>query len=324
MPAMVLTVAFFIAVIPVVYAYGAGKSPQSPVLEKTVSYNYHKIKLTWQPSAGAEGYHVYRASSENGKFTRIAEIDDLSKTTYIDGNRITGKRYYYKVRAYRTAGGKKYYSAFSETKSAYARPVTVKNLEAEWQVSGYRLTWDAVKGADGYQVAVRQNGDTSWRKGWYYKQGPTYEETIFVGQIVVDGTEAVVFTGNCSYEFKVRAYRIRNGKKVYGKYSEVVVPQPEVTAEGLKEAAEDYIRSKYPGVKFSSDISRTPENSSWGPVWPKSFSRYMSAEEIIEKYLGDALDFYAENFWKVSAGGTPAGSIYVREVDCCLSVWWIA
>ncbi len=306
-------------------AQAAGIKPETPVLEKAASYNYQKIKLTWQPVEGADGYQIYRASSEKGTFRLIATITDPEKTTYINGSRTTGKTYFYKIRAFDKQGSKTVYSRFSAVKSAYARPVKVKNLTAQWMPSGgYSLQWDAVKGADGYQVAVKQKGDTSWRKGWYYRQGATYEETIFVGDIAVNGTSAAVGAGNCDYQFRVRAYRTVNGKRVYGLYSEVFTPQVEVTAGELKEAAENYIKNKYPVNRLTTCGNRTPENSGWGPTWPKSFSKYMSAEKILDLYLAEALDFYAENFWHAAAGEVPAGSIFVREVDNCYVVWWIA
>ena len=321
---MAVTIVFLIAAVSVSAAHGASVPLQRPDLEKVLSYNSHKIRLTWQPVSGAEGYQVYRAASEKSKFKRIAVIDTPDSTVYTDSGRTTGRSYYYKVRAFRDSGSRRVYSRFSVVKSAYARPVKVKNLETEWQQTGYRLKWSPVKGADGYQVAVRQAGDDAWHKGWYYKPGPTYEETIFVGNIKVEGTEAIVQTGNCNYEFRVRAYIISEGKKVWGRYSDIAEPLQQVTAEELKAAAEEYIMKKYPHAQLKTVTGRTPENSGWGPVWPRSFSRYESAEKIVREKLGKTLDFYAENFWNASAGGTPAGSIFVREEDCCLSVWWIA
>lgn len=321
---MVITVVFFIALGPWTWAHAEAASLQHPVLEKAASYNYQKIRLTWKPVPGAEGYQVYRATSEKGPFKRIKVIDNPDQTAYINGSRVTGKKYYYKIRAYRTKNGRKIYSGFSAVKSAHARPIRVRSLDAQWQQAGYKLAWSPVKGADGYQVAVRQEGDSEWRKGWYYKAGATYEETIFVGDIAVIGTEAFVPAGNCRYEFKVRAWTMSGGKRIYGRYSDIMSPEQKVTAGELKTSAEAYIMQKYPQAKLVRTSSKTPENSSWGPVWPKSYSRYESADDIINKHLGPSIDFYAENFWNVSAGGIPAGSIYVREVDGCISVWWIA
>lgn len=299
--------------------------PETPALEKVVSYNYQKIKLVWKPVPGADGYQIYRSSSETGPFKKIASVDNPEKTYYINSGRTTGKRYWYKVRAFDKQRKKIIHSKFSVVKSTYARPVKVKNLTAEWQPQGgYLLQWQAVKGADGYQVAVRQKGDTAWRKSWYYRYGPTYEETIFVGDINVDGTSATVGTGNCEYEFKVRAYRMANSKRVYGRYSDVFKPEPQVTAEELKTAAENYIMKNYPGSQLSDSAGRTPENSGWGPTWPKSFSKYMNAEKILDMYLAEALDFYADNFWNAAYGGVPSGSIFVRETDNCYAVWWLA
>ena len=49
---------------------------------------------------------------ENGRYIRVATITDKSKTSYIDKNLDRGRKYYYKVRAYKTVNGNKIYSNY--------------------------------------------------------------------------------------------------------------------------------------------------------------------------------------------------------------------
>ena len=74
--------------------------------------------IKWGKVSKATGYQVYRATSKNGKYKRIATT---TKTSYTDKSVKGGRKYYYKVRTYRKTGGKNYYSSQSSAKS-----VTVK------------------------------------------------------------------------------------------------------------------------------------------------------------------------------------------------------
>lgn len=70
--------------------------------------------LTWKKVNGASGYEIYRATSKNGKYKKIATVKKNSaKTTYKDRKLEKNKKYYYKVRAYKTVNKYKAYSKFS-------------------------------------------------------------------------------------------------------------------------------------------------------------------------------------------------------------------
>ena len=55
-----------------------------------------QVKLTWKKVSGAKKYTVYRATSKNGKYTKIATTKKLS---YTNKKLKSGKTYYYKVKA---------------------------------------------------------------------------------------------------------------------------------------------------------------------------------------------------------------------------------
>ena len=98
----------------------------------------------------------------------------------------------------------------------------------------------------------------------------------------------------------------------------------EVTAPAIKAAAEGYIRHIFPHAELDEFSPGTPENSSWGPTWPKVFRKGIPLEVIMTDYLEDALEFYGQTFWIDAMESPPGGSIFVREDDRYYKVWWIS
>ena len=64
-----------------------------------------------------DGYQVYRATKKNGKYKLVKVVKGNKKVSYTNTKLKKNKKYYYKVRAYRTVKGKKVYGAFSSKKS---------------------------------------------------------------------------------------------------------------------------------------------------------------------------------------------------------------
>ncbi|MCQ4635805.1 N-acetylmuramoyl-L-alanine amidase [Anaerovorax odorimutans] len=71
-----------------------------------------KITVKWKKVTGASRYVVYRATKKSGKYKKIATLKS-NRRSYTNKKLKKNKRYYYKVRAYRTVKGKKYYSNYS-------------------------------------------------------------------------------------------------------------------------------------------------------------------------------------------------------------------
>lgn len=72
-----------------------------------------RVQLNWKKIHSANYYRVYRASSRNGRYKRIGSTTRL---TYTDSDVRSGKTYYYKVRAGKTVGGKKYHGGYSDSR----------------------------------------------------------------------------------------------------------------------------------------------------------------------------------------------------------------
>lgn len=84
-----------------------------PVVKLT-NISKTKIKASWKPIKGAGGYAVYRADKSKGKYVRIKVIKTAKTCAFTDSRLKAGKTYYYKVCAFKKAGTKILYSAYSK------------------------------------------------------------------------------------------------------------------------------------------------------------------------------------------------------------------
>jgi len=240
---------------------------------KAASYSYSKIRVSWDAVEDADGYIVYRASSENGTYRKSYTTDNPKKNWYINTNRKSGQVWWYKVRAYKLADGKKVFSKSSRPVCAYARPEKVKVTDIASTGFIYRyldLKWQKVPGASGYQV---------------YRKERYEEKYTFIGNFKEPEASIEVPDTTKEYDLKVRAYRMVDGKKVYGKFSKVMSYEFDWSEDDLAAAGERYILEQYPETTFSSVNSsgelKTPYNgTSWLAVWPKRFCRYEPWEDV--------------------------------------------
>lgn len=114
------------------------------------------VKITWKSVLGCTGYKIYR-KDENGSYIKIATVKGSSKSAFTDEGAKSGVKYYYAVRAYKSA----YMSAYTQTDVLYlATPVL---SSAKSQSNGVKLKWKAVEGVDGYNV-YRKTGNGSYKK----------------------------------------------------------------------------------------------------------------------------------------------------------------
>ena len=194
------------------YPTAAITTPAAPASVKAASAGYNSIKTTWAAVSGASGYEVYRATSSSGTYSKVAAIAGSSSVAYINTGLTTGKIYYYKVRAYRLMGSAKVYSGFSAVSSARPVPMAPTGIKAaRASATSVKVSWNTVAGATGYEVyrATASGGAYSLVKTTAW----------------LNWTNAGLTTGR-TYYYKVRAYRMMNGAKVYGAYSAVVSAKP--------------------------------------------------------------------------------------------------
>lgn len=183
----------------------------STVMEKTVityykADDYNKITIGWRAALrDISGYRVYRRDV-NGAFEPIAEVS--ADTTYFsDTTVLSGRRYYYTVKAVLDVNGTEYFSDFSPVGIlAVTYPKAPKLISTKALSSGIQLNFEKVNGAAGYRVYRRESTSSKWTAiGTYNKYTTT----------VVDKTAQK----GVNYYYTVKAYTVVDGNKVFGVYN---------------------------------------------------------------------------------------------------------
>ena len=183
--------------------YSVGK----PGKFRVSSRGSNSLKLAWNKPAGATGYQLQRKSGNSYK-----TLATVKGTSYTHKSLTAGAGYTYRVRAYRTVGGKNYYSGWAYM-TAYTKPATPNLTGLSATKSGHKIkaTWKKVGGsASGYQIY--------WAKDKNFKK--------MVSKTTVSGQKKTSYTGKNftkgkRYYVKVRAYKTVNGNKIYGAWSNV-------------------------------------------------------------------------------------------------------
>lgn len=179
----------------------ATTNPANVSVFKAGSISENAIKLTWDKTAGADGYIVYRYNTVAKKYGRIAKGKNLAFT---DKNLESGTTYKYAIRAYKIVNGKDLLSKSYPELTTSTNPATVSftvtggNQEAT-------VKWDKVDGATGYKVYYKTSVDGKW-----IGLETTNNETTSY-------TKTDLESGN-TYYFTVKAYRKINGKTYNGAY----------------------------------------------------------------------------------------------------------
>ena len=329
-------------------------------LKSVASYSYDKIKLTWEPLSGVDGYQIYRATSKSGTYSKVTSVTGASKSSYINEGRTCGKTYYYKVRAYKRINGKTVYSKFSSVMSAYAKPAKVKITDA-YAPNTARTTiavdFTTVRGATDYEGQINQikpNGkETGFRSYSYdedgfkrtfstyksnlamqkkynpsgyvsvavYKDGKLTSKKITVEEyaesmIAKNQVNISVVQDESTYQFRVRAYRTVNGKKVYGSWSDVYTLKETLNIDEiyteLRQYAIDYAAANEPRWHYEDSPIGNPQNSNYYSDGELGcFSIYSKQKDVIRLYKGGIETYISQ---VVKQGGYDSGFLFFSRV----------
>ncbi len=169
--------------------------------EKTVT----TLKLKWSAVAGADGYEVFKFDEAKKEFVKVG-----STTTkrYLKLKKLTGgTNYDFKVRAYKKINGCIVYGEFSEEKATTTVPAKAVISSLKAGTKSATVTWKAVTGASGYRVFYTTDKYFDYAKKIVIKDSKARSKTV------------TKLKSGKKYYFKVRAYKVFNGKNVYGNLS---------------------------------------------------------------------------------------------------------
>lgn len=195
--------------------YGNTKSltkkstPLSPSIDVVATGKKVFIEYTYTSLEKADGFVIKRSTSATGEYTTISDIPSSNQSVYeyTDYNVIANTTYYYHVYSYKLLDGERVYSEVT-TKAIKNIPYapsfvygqkTYNSLYFEFA----RYSDDDVVGYEIYRATTKN--------GTYTKIGTTTSDTYL----------ATGLTFGSTYYFKVRAYTIVNGIKIYGSYQEL-------------------------------------------------------------------------------------------------------
>lgn len=162
------------------------------------------VTLSWNKAEGAQGYALYRYNTSTKAYDLIAAPSTTSyKVTGLKGS----TAYRFAVRAYVkkdcVSYGKVSNYLTVTTKAGLGK---VENLRLDaYNATAYRIRWDAVASADGYQVALYDTSAEKW---------------VSIG--TTKNTQAVITAKDplANYLYKVRAYKKTNSGYIFGELSD--------------------------------------------------------------------------------------------------------
>lgn len=177
-----------------------------PTNFKVSTRNTTSLKLSWSKVGGVSGYQLQQY--KNNKWTTIKNTTANSCTV---SSLKAGTAYKFRVRAYKTVSGTKYYSSWSSTLTTPTKPGT-PSIKAPTTNKKHQIVakWKKVSSCSGYQVQ--------------YSKKKNFSSVIATK--TVSGGSKTSYTGNNftkgkKYYVRVRSYKTVNGKKYYSAWSKV-------------------------------------------------------------------------------------------------------
>ena len=195
--------------------YSSSRKVTFKIIPKTVTnvkQTYRStstIKLSWSKDSKVTGYQVYRSTSKNGTYKKVATLSSYSKNYYTNSKLSSGKTYYYKVRAYKKVGSTYYYGNYSSICTASTKCSKPSITVTSPKTKTAKISWKKISGSNGYKVyrATSKNGKYTLVKT--VKSGDT---TSYTNTSLTKGK---------TYYYKVKAYKVVNGSNIYSDYSSV-------------------------------------------------------------------------------------------------------
>lgn len=238
--------------------------------------NYNTVKLTWSSVADATGYQIKRKTEETS-YETIADVSS-SKTSYSDTGLDCGTTYSYRIRAvYEDDNGEETYGSWWRVLSATPTlwKVGKPNFTLSSSLRSVKLSWGKIGGATGYEVYRAP------KKGGYKKVKTTKSRSW------KNGSRSLGVT----YRYKVRAYRVVNGEKVYGPYSNIRMVTTAPTKVRIKKAKSQKRRratvtwKKSTGAKSYQLAYRRKGSKRWKKVTVKGTTKKLKGLSRTRYYV---------------------------------------
>ena len=172
---------------------------------RTIKNGYNDIKVTWNESKGAAGYKVYYKEADAEEYTFLRSVKG---TKVIKNNLKAGVKYRFKIIPYFQSGEKTY---LSTTCKIVSRTTLQKITDVQVVKSGkkVKVSWNNIDGESGYQISVTKKKKASQKEPLTVKSTTAKSKKLEVKD-------------KKTYYYRVRAYKMVDGKMVLGPWSDPV------------------------------------------------------------------------------------------------------
>lgn len=162
-----------------------------------------ELVLSWNEVPSATGYAVYCYNSVADEYTRMATVKGETTYTVPDEYVQYGT---FCLKAYVSFNGKNTYSALSDKLSSKEKPATPTGLKvSDVTESGYTLSWDNVKTAEGYEI-----------------YSVTADSMILLESVTDTKYKVTSLKSGSEKSYRIRAYVVKDEKRLYSDYSDMV------------------------------------------------------------------------------------------------------
>ena len=192
------------------YAGSAEKTflivPKKTSSVKAVLYGYDDVKFSWNKAAGASGYLVSYKKAGAEKWSKAVST---TKTSYKKANLASGTKYTFRVVPYyKTDDGTKCYDETQYKSTTVYTLKKVTGVKAAKSGSKVKVSWTNINGETGYQISKMTTKSATQKKPLTVKSSSAKYKKLAA-------------TKGKTYYYKVRAYKVVDGKKIYGPWSDV-------------------------------------------------------------------------------------------------------
>lgn len=118
------------------------------------------VKITWKKVSYADRYYLYRFDETTREWKRIKRISSGKTTSYVDESAKSGKRYYYKIKAYNDGYLSGDVGGGAPSIERLSRPQLSSVTSTK---SGVKFTWKKVTGAESYIVYRKTGSSGEWK-----------------------------------------------------------------------------------------------------------------------------------------------------------------
>jgi len=149
---------------------------------------------------------------ENKRFTKkkVTKKAAAESTSLTVPKLVQGKKYYVRMRAYKTIKGKKKYGKWSNIKNVTVKKAIAKaaiKTVSSPDLGKLKITWKKLSKISGYQVQIA--GNAKFQNGKQNKAVSAKSTSLTISKL----------TQGKRYYVRMRAYKAVKGKKEYGKWS---------------------------------------------------------------------------------------------------------